>query len=120
YLLADAAQKTELLTLVAADNGLRKRVRGSIPAPSRSSSNFKTFVFKYEGMFGAPAPSVFGMAGTYDAMFLLAYSVAAAGPRAITGDELQKGFSRLVSGMPIDVGGTTMNNGFQALTSPGT
>ena len=120
YLLADAAQKTELLDLVASDNGLRKRVRGSVPAPPRSSSNFKSFVFKYEGMFGAPAPSVFGMAGTYDAIFLLAYSVAAAGPRALTGDELQMGFGRLVSGTPIDVGGTTMNTGFAALASPGT
>ncbi|MDB4938067.1 MAG: Branched-chain amino acid transporter, amino acid-binding protein [Labilithrix sp.] len=120
YLLADAAQKTELLDLVAADNDLRKRIRGSIPAPPRSSSNFKSFVFKYEGMFGSPAPSTFGMAGTYDAMFLLAYSVAAAGTRPLTGDELQKGFGRLVKGAPIDVGGTSMNTGFQALAAPGT
>jgi branched-chain amino acid transport system substrate-binding protein len=120
YLLADAAQKTELLDLVATDDSLRQRVRGSIPAPPRSSSNFKSFVFKYEGRYGAPAPSTFGMAGTYDAMFLLAYSVAAAGPRPITGDELQKGFARLVKGAPIDVGGTNMNTGFQALASPGT
>ena len=117
YLFADAGQKTELLDLVAPDNALRKRIRGSIP--SSASVNFKSFVFKYEGMFGAPAPSVFGMAGEYDSVFLVAYSIAAAGPRPITGDELRKGFARLVSGAPIDVGGTTMNKGFQLLASPG-
>ncbi|HSO33848.1 MAG TPA: ABC transporter substrate-binding protein, partial [Labilithrix sp.] len=31
YLFADAAQKTELLDAVAADNALRKRIRGSVP-----------------------------------------------------------------------------------------
>jgi branched-chain amino acid transport system substrate-binding protein len=120
YLLADGGQKTELLALAAADDALRKRVRGTVPAASRATNNFDTFVFKYEGQFGGPAPSVFGMAGTYDAMFLLGYSVAAAGPRPVTGDELQKGFGRLVSGAKISVGGTGMNAGFQALASPGT
>jgi len=120
YLLADGGQKTELLDLAAADDSLRKRVRGSVPAASRTSSNFDTFVFKYEGQFGGPAPSVFGMAGAYDSVFLLGYSVAAAGSRAITGEELQKGFGRLVSGAKVNVGGTSMNAGLQALTSPGT
>jgi ABC-type branched-subunit amino acid transport system substrate-binding protein len=119
YLLADGGQKTELLDLAAADDALRKRVRGTVPAASRSSSNFDSFVFKYEGQFGGPVPSVFGMAGTYDAMFLLGYSVAAAGSRPLSGDELQKGFGKLVSGTKIAVGGTSMNAGFQALTSPG-
>ncbi len=119
YLLSDAAQKTELLDLVATNDSLRTRVRGSVPAAPTSSSNFQSFVFKYEGMYGAPAPEVFGMAGTYDAIFLLAYAAAAAGPRPLSGDELQKGFGRLVSGAPINVGGTSMNLGFQALTSPG-
>jgi ABC-type branched-subunit amino acid transport system substrate-binding protein len=118
YLFADAAQKTELLDAVAADNGLRKRIRGSVPAAPRTSDNFKSFVFKYEGAFGGPAPSVFGMAGTYDGLFLLAYAVAAAGTRPLTGDELQKGFARLVSGALVDVGGSSLNTGFQALASP--
>jgi branched-chain amino acid transport system substrate-binding protein len=120
YLLADGGQKTELLDLATADDALRSRVRGSVPAAAPSSTNFDSFVFKYAGQFGGPAPSVFGMAGAYDAMFLLGYSVAAAGPRPVTGDELQKGFGRLVSGTKINVGGTSMNAGFQALMSPGT
>ena len=120
YLLADGGQKTELLGLATADDALRGRVRGSVPAAAPSSTNFESFVFKYAGQFGGPAPSVFGMAGSYDAVFLLGYAVAAAGPRAVTGDELQKGFGRLVSGAKINVGGTSMNAGFQALTSPGT
>ena len=119
YLFADAAQKTELLDAVAADNALRKRIRGSVPAVSRTSGNFKSFVFKYEGAFGSPAPSVFGMAGSYDSVFLLGYAVAAAGPRPITGDELQKGFARLVTGATVDAGGTSMNTGLRALTDPG-
>ncbi|HSO36587.1 MAG TPA: hypothetical protein VLT33_28875, partial [Labilithrix sp.] len=118
YLFADAAQKTELLDAVAADNALRKRIRGSVPTAPRASDNFKSFVFKYEGAFGGPAPSVFGMAGTYDSVFLLGYAVAAAGTRPITGDELQKGFARLVSGTLIEVGGSRMNSGLQALASP--
>jgi ABC-type branched-subunit amino acid transport system substrate-binding protein len=119
YLFADAALKTELLDVVAGDNDLRKRIRGSVPAPPRASNNFKSFVFKYEGAYGSPAPSVFGMAGTYDAIFLLGYTLAAAGTRPFTGDELQKGFARLVSGTLVDVGGTSMNTGLKALSTPG-
>jgi branched-chain amino acid transport system substrate-binding protein len=118
YLVSDAVQKTELLDLVATNDDLRKRIRGSVPSPG-SSADFKSFVFKYEGMFGAPAPSVFGMSGSYDSVFLVAYSIAAAGPRAITGDELQKGFARLISGTPVDVGGTNINTGLKLLASPG-
>jgi len=120
YLAGDAVQKTELLDLVATDDSLRRRIRGSVPAPPSTSGAFRSFVFKYEGMFGAPAPTVFGMAGAYDATFLLAYAAAAAGSRALTGAELQKSFARLVKGAPIEVGGTNMNAGFQALASPGT
>src|SRR5262249_29947168 len=65
YLFADAAHKPELLTL-AADESIRKRVRGSIPA-SPSTPPFNTFVLEYQGAFPGPFPQVFGMAGAYDA-----------------------------------------------------
>ncbi|MDB4941018.1 MAG: uncharacterized protein JWP97_552 [Labilithrix sp.] len=119
YLFSDAVQKTELLDLVSSNNALRKRIRGTVPAAPRSSSTFQSFIGKYEGTYGGPAPSVFGMAGTYDSVFLLGYLVGAAGERPITGAELAKGFARLVSGAKIEAGGTKMNAGLAALTAPG-
>ena len=119
YLFADAVQKTELLTLVETDNLLRKRIRGTVPAAPRASPNFKSFVINYESTYGKPAPTVFGMAGSYDSVFLLGYLIAAAGDRTITGSELQKGFARLVTGAKVDVGGSNMSAGLSALLSPG-
>lgn len=119
YLFSDAVQKNELLELVASNNALRKRIRGTVPGAPRSSNAFKSFVAKYEGAYGGPAPSVFGMAGTYDSAFLLGYLLAAAGEQPITGDVLQRGFARLVTGTKIEAGGTNMNKGLAALTAPG-
>lgn len=121
YLFADATRKVELLDMVARDPSLRARVRGSVPAAPVGSPAFASFKFKFEGMFqGASATATFGMAGTYDSVFLLGYAIAAAGDGPLGGETLAKNFGRLVSGTKIEVGGANMNAGFQALVSPGT
>ena len=116
YLFSDAVHKPELLA-AAADDALRKRGRGTIPA-SPTSTAFNGFILKYVGAFG-PAPQVFGMAGAYDAMFLLTYGIATAPRQPITGAALAAGFARLVSGSKLEVGGANLSTGFQILATSG-
>jgi branched-chain amino acid transport system substrate-binding protein len=118
YLFADAAHKPELLTL-AADDTIRKRVRGSIPA-SPSTPAYTTFVSDYQSVFpGAPFPQVFGMAGAYDATFLITYGVATTPGKPITGTSIETGFARLVSGAKLDVRGQNVGKALQILGSGG-
>jgi branched-chain amino acid transport system substrate-binding protein len=119
YLLADAGQKPELLALAGKNDDLRRRVRGSVPVAPVGSVSYDAFIGKYEGMFGAPAPRIFGMAGAYDSVFLLAYLATGVGSAPLTGEAMEKQFARLVTGTKIEVGGTAMNDAFRILQSGG-
>jgi branched-chain amino acid transport system substrate-binding protein len=117
YLFADAAHKPELLTL-SQDESVRKRVRGTIPA-SPSTAAYNAFVQDYLGKFPpGPFPQVFGMAGAYDATFLVAYGISGTPGKPITGTSIETTFARLVSGTKVDVG-TDLNTGFKTLGSGG-
>ncbi len=106
YLFSDAVHKQELLDAVS-DDRLRKRVRGTIPAPQATAA-FHAFVAKYG------TPQVLGVAGAYDSMFLITYALVDP-PKVVTGDVIQKGFRYLVDGPKVDVGGANLSMGFQAL-----
>jgi branched-chain amino acid transport system substrate-binding protein len=120
WLFSDAAKKAELLAQIGADESMRKRVRGSVPTAPLTSTVYKSFTLAYQGMFNS-TPDAFGTAGAYDAVYLLAYSAAAASVSPLTGDVLQRGFARLVppSTEKLAVGGAQMSEGFRVLASGG-
>jgi branched-chain amino acid transport system substrate-binding protein len=79
--------------------GLRDRFRGSIPgtqAPLFETVKGKIEEFKIEQGITVGDPNVFGAAGAFDAVFLLAYSAAAAQDAPLTAQQLAVGFGRLV------------------------
>ncbi len=120
YFLADGGLS---VTTSMAAGAARNRVRGTIPGTQ--SANFNAFIGDYNSQFppgGSPGgPNVFGAAGAYDAVFMLAYSSVAAGDAPLTSAQLAAGFSKLVGGPPqINVGSTGIGSANSALQQGGT
>ncbi len=119
YFLADGGLSTA--TSVAAGPA-RHRVRGTIPGTK--SANFNAFTGDYLQKFPAGSdaggPNVFGAAGAYDAVFLLAYSSVVAGDKPLTSWQLASGFGALISGQRIDVGATGIGPANASLQQGGT
>lgn len=114
YFLADGGLSTQ--TSMAAAGAL-ERVRGTVPGTQ--SANFNAFIGDYNSTFSAHSsgagPTVFGAAGAYDAVYLLAYSSVAAQGQPLTAPQLARGFAALVSGEPINVGSSGIGAAYSAL-----
>lgn len=113
YLLSDGGEVQELLDEITAQSGVRARVRGTVPGTN--SALFQAFSLKYQGKYGSPA-DVFGQAGSYDAVYLMAYSIAALGASTPPdGTGMANGMIKMVGGVPIDVGSGQMQSAIGAL-----
>lgn len=119
YIFADAGNLPETAAAVneyAAEAGsdIRKRVLGTVPGTT--SLLFQKFAKAYTDKFGTTtSPATFGAAGSYDATFLLAYSIAAQGAGPITGSSLSNGLKLLVpvnNNPTINAGTADMPTGF--------
>lgn len=104
YILTDGVQSAELEEQVKGKAELAARISGT--APGTQSKPFDDFLFRYRTKFGtsAPSPNVFGTAGAYDATYMLAYSISAAGEEPLRGELIAKGFSRLLNGTATELG----------------
>ncbi len=117
YLVSDGGEVQELLDEIATQPTVRTRVRGTVPGTENAL--FQAFSLKYQGKYGSPA-NVFGMAGSYDAAYLMAYSIASLGAgTTVDGTGMANGMDKMVGGVPIDVGTTQMQTAIGALTSGG-
>lgn len=124
YLLGDGGVISEV-EHAAQLTGARTRVRGTIPGvvPDGSGTDpISLFTTRYEEMFpnDIGGPGVFGAAGAYDAVYLLAYSVAVGADAPMTGEQFARGLLRVSDGTPIEVGppnfgeaNSTLQNGGQ-------
>lgn len=132
YLVPDGPAKPELWAAVKADkaNGgnLVSRIKGTVPgAPTLLAKNF--FDLNYKLRFPT-APNedgeqvgstlLFGMAGSYDAVYLLSYAMIAQNSAAKTfnGLELSRGFGKTIDGLPVDVGSANFGAAVGALRTP--
>lgn len=115
YVLSDGLMLEELWDWVGKDDGLRQRILGTVPGTS--STQYTSFRQQYLSRFGQdPSPDVFGTAGSYDALYLLAYAAVASGEPTVTGRGLAEGLKRLVpDGTRIDAGGAQINQAYGAL-----
>lgn len=115
HLFSDGGLLQELADLVGTNNELRLRVLGTVPGTNNDL--FKAFEAQYSGtIFDGTTPGAFGVAGAYDATYLIAYSIVASGVQAPTGQTIAQGLSHLVPPAdPIDVGGTEINNALTQL-----
>ncbi len=104
YVFSDGGVVDELWNTVGRNDGLRKRIRGTIPGTDNEL--FRQFRADYEVLYGdRTGPEVFGVAGSYDATFLLGYSFAIIGALEPTGPHLAQGLASMVPpGKPIRSG----------------
>jgi branched-chain amino acid transport system substrate-binding protein len=112
YLLSDGGEVQELLDEITAHPTVRTHVRGTVPGTNNAL--FQAFSLKYQGKYGSPA-NVFGMAGSYDSIYLLAYSLASLGTGAVTGTSMSSGMDKMIGGTAIDVGTGNMQNAITIL-----
>ncbi len=112
YLFADGGEVPELLDACKGNDNLRTRIRGSVPGAK--SSLFNQFAIRYNGKFGQSA-DVFGAAGSYDSVYLLAYSIVTLGTKTVDGTGVAKGLESMVGGSKLEVGPTNIKAAFQAL-----
>lgn len=115
YIFGDGGLSLEVSDAVRAA-GAQDRVRGSIPGP-KVSNIYNSFSGSYVDEFPATpgsvdGPEVFGAAGAYDTIYMLAYSSIAAGEADLTAEQLAIGFTRLnqtdggedIAAGPSDIG----------------
>ena len=114
YTLSDGGEVSELLTACKGNDALRTRIRGTVPGTRNPL--FQQFSLRYQGKYNAPA-DVFGMAGSYDALYLLAYAMASLGSKPIDGTGIAGGMSFLVGGLKTEVGPAGIKTAIQTLGS---
>jgi ABC-type branched-subunit amino acid transport system substrate-binding protein len=119
YIFSDGGEVTDLweyLRAKDADDSMRKRVIGTVPGTN--NANYKIFRNLYNSKISdGTTPDIFGTAGAYDAMYLLAFAASTAS-EGITGASLAQGLGRLVPpGATIKAVSGQINPGFTALQS---
>jgi hypothetical protein len=116
----------DLLNYVGLDSGTntsemkRRRFIGVAPASAEDLTLYNQFLVRFRTAyprFENPG----GFENFYDAVYLLANAMFAAGSvPALTGPDIARGMQRIVAGnLPIDVGPTTIADGFAALAAGG-
>jgi ABC-type branched-subunit amino acid transport system substrate-binding protein len=107
WIMGDGGLQTALYDTVGKNDDLRRRVTGTVPGTSNAL--FQTFKQRYrsKNFNDGSDPEVFGAAGSYDSVYLLAYSAVTLGSKPLTGANLAGGFANLVPPAgtnPVDVG----------------
>ena len=114
YLFSDAGEKPEMLTAVTGNDALRQRIRGTVPGTNNPL--FGAFNIQYQGKYGALA-NVFGMAGAYDSLYLVAYAIVSLGTQPVTGANIAGAMSKMIGGSKSPVGAGNIQSAFQVLES---
>src|SRR5262249_34693834 len=96
------------------DTDLCRRILGTYPGTT--GPRFDRFVARYTSTYpDLPKPDTYA-AGTYDAVYILAYAAASLGAQPITGPSIVSGIGKLVPpGKAIDVGTEQMSVALQEL-----
>lgn len=115
YLIPDGPRKPELITAVTGNDNLRTRIRGTVPGVvTPLADNF--FYDRYKVAFPENNPTLsYGMAGSYDAIYLFTYALAAT-TGSPSGADFAKGLARTAGASPrVDVGPASISQGIQAM-----
>lgn len=120
YIATDTAKTTGWLSTpsgVPAD--LPTRVRGvGVTPDTASAAVFDSFNAAFKGYYGTN-PGTSGMGPSYDAMYSLAYAMAATRNLPVTGTSVAQGLNELLYGTSFPVGVNSASGAFQALASAG-
>lgn len=136
WVLSDGGEVPQLWLDAVTSDDLRMRVTGTVPGASASYAPYATFLATFDASFyskgGAVSADVFGAAGAYDILYLLAYSAAMipsgepllganfakwglrrmgpdpSSPKATVGEaNITSTFALLATGQPIDIEGAS-------------
>jgi ABC-type branched-subunit amino acid transport system substrate-binding protein len=118
YVLIDSVKVPDLLTDAKVDD-LRQRVRGTGITPNPTSQKvYDAFKLAYTGTFPDGNPAISGMGPAYDATLAVAFSIARAREREITGSVLAEGLRSLAGGpTEILMGSQQILPAFKKLTA---
>lgn len=98
YILGDGGLSSAVAN-AARQVGALERVRGTVPGPPLNvSDDYLAFAGAYNAAFPTGAddgPEIFGAAGAFDIVFLIAYSSIVANGAPLTAEQLARGFSSL-------------------------
>ena len=114
YLFPDGGRLDELLAATKSNDNLRLRCKGTVPG--RKGDNYNAFAIRYRMAFNSDEPGTFSE-NAYDAGYLLAYSILAAGNQPTNGSNIASGLTRMSSGPSIVVGPNNINAAYTALTN---
>ncbi len=118
YVFGDGGIIPETLDAVTADPNLRLRVRGTVPGTD--GALFRQFLLRYNASFDASKadPQNSGGSSGYDAAYLIAYSIVAAGNVPLTGQAIAGGLKKMVPpAQLVEVGPNNINSAFATLTA---
>jgi ABC-type branched-subunit amino acid transport system substrate-binding protein len=120
YIATDTAKTSGWLSAparVPAD--FPTRVRGVGVTPDATSvAVFDSFNAAFKGYYGSN-PGTSGMGPSYDAMYSIAYAIAATRGMPVTGTSIAQGLNALDYGAAFSVGANSASGAFQALASAG-
>lgn len=124
YILADGGLVGELKTYLETMRAtkpvdaedLRHRILGTVPGTT--SSVFTLFTQRYRSKYNDGLETTSGVANAYDALYNVAYAIAASKATKITGAAIRDGMSSLVSGATkVDTGATNITAAFNTLST---
>ena len=117
YLFPDGGLIPELWAAVGTTTDLRKRIFGS--APGTNNAIYQLFKGRYAAAIkDGTTADVGGTAASYDALYLLAYAIAAISDKPLTGANINEGLKRLVPpGTDSQPGLSNINTAFGILSS---
>ena len=116
YILIDPAKVPELLT-VAENGDLRSRIRGTgaVSGPS-SKSVYDAFRIEYGVRYPGETATTSGMGPSHDAVFAIAFALAASAGEPVSGHAVARGLRKLAGGeTTVLAQSTQIRSAFQAL-----
>jgi ABC-type branched-subunit amino acid transport system substrate-binding protein len=121
YVGIDSVKVPDLLAAAETNDDFRQRVRGTGIMPSaESKSIFDAFTVDYKIRYPGASASISGMGPSYDAVFTIAFGLAASADKPISGSSISSGIERLSGGrMEVPVGTTTTLSAFRELQDGG-
>jgi ABC-type branched-subunit amino acid transport system substrate-binding protein len=119
YLAIDPLKAAELIGAVTNNEDLRRRVRGTGVTPSpNSKAVYDAFKVSYELRYPGMAANASAMGPSYDAVYAIAYAIAATRDLPVTGASITRGLRRLTGGtVAVELQSTQVLAAFQRLVA---
>jgi len=117
YMLIDSVKVPELIATATNNEDLRRRIRGTGITPTAASALvFNAFSLDYFARYQTSVGAS-GMGPSYDAVYSIAYALAATKDLPVTGPNIALGIHKLTGGATtIEVGSQKILAAFQRLT----